>query len=173
MISTIRTWIYRIQNFEKREYTIEVLSRNQEELLVDAERKRKHISKLREEKKTLQDEMKRLVSLLSGDTWKEWDNMMEAIEAYQQTKYLKEHAEDFLMIMTQNAPEVAAQELFEYFELEVPDSTNIEIETAKKLYDLWNMAGSETALFPDVDFEDLDEKQKQFFIQEVYKLWNR
>lgn len=71
MISTIRTWIYRIQNFEKREYTIEVLSRNQEELLVDAERKRKHISKLREEKKTLQDEMKRLVSLLSGDTWKE------------------------------------------------------------------------------------------------------
>lgn len=99
--------------------------------------------------------------------------MMEAIEAYQQTKYLKEHAEDFLMIMTQNAPEVAAQELFEYFELEVPDSTNIEIETAKKLYDLWNMAGSETALFPDVDFEDLDEKQKQFFIQEVYKLWNR
>lgn len=69
--------------------------------------------------------------------------MMEAIEAFQQTKYLKEHAQDFLTIMTQNAPEVAAQELFEYFEIEVPDSTNIEIETAKKLYDLWIRAQEE------------------------------
>lgn len=132
------------------------------------------VSDLRKQHKNLQDEMKRLVSLLSGGTWNEWDNMMEAIEAFQQEKYLKEHAEDFLTIMTQNAPEVAAQELFEYFELEVPDSTNIEIETAKKLYDLWCRAWWDGLELMWVDtFEELKEEQKQFFIQEVYKLWNR
>jgi len=99
--------------------------------------------------------------------------MMEAIEAYQQTRYLKEHAQDFLTIMTQNAPEVAAQELFEYFELEVPDSTNIEIETAKKLYDLWIRAQWQQETFHEESFEDLEQKDKEFFLKEVYKLWNR
>lgn len=104
---------------------------------------------------------------------------MEAIEAYQQTKYLKEHAQDFLTIMTQNAPEVAAQELFEYFELEVPDSTNIEIETAKKLYDLWVRAQeeilSQRAQKPEkfYKYEDLPERTKKKLLEEVYKLWNR
>lgn len=105
--------------------------------------------------------------------------MMESIEAYQQDKYLKEHAEDFLMIMTQNAPEVAAQEIFEYFELEVPDSTNIEIETAKKLYDLWCNAQNSLRFLSSeaeqecIEWSKLRDVQKEFFIQEVYKLWNK
>lgn len=123
--------------------------------------------------KWTENELKRLVSLLSGETYQEGDNMMEAIEAYQQTRYLKEHAQDFLTIMTQNAPEVAAQELFEYFELEVPDSTNIEIETAKKLYDLWIRAQWQQETFHEESFEDLEQKDKEFFLKEVYKLWNR
>lgn len=62
--------------------------------------------------------------------------MMEAIEAYQQEKYLKEHAEDFLMIMNGNVPEMAARELFEYFEIEVPE-TDIEDKTARSMHHLW------------------------------------
>jgi hypothetical protein len=149
MINTIKKWIHSIKVHDNLISRIDEIGKRTNE----------YYRSLSEQKKVNEKQYQ--------------DNMMEAIETYQQEKYLKEHAQDFLMIMTKNAPEIAAQELFEYFELEVPDSKNIEIETAKKLYDLWCMAGSETAVFPDVEFEDLEEEQKQFFIQEVYKLWNR
>lgn len=58
---------------------------------------------------------------------------MESIEAFQERKYMKEHAEDFLMIMNGNVPEMAAQELFEYFEIEMPQSKEIEDKTARAL----------------------------------------
>lgn len=83
------------------------------------------------------------------------------------------------MIMTQNAPEVAAQELFEYFELEVPDSSEIEIETAKKIYDLWMRAQEEIlaqrAQKPEkfYKYEDLTIQTKNKLRDEVYKIWNR
>lgn len=75
-----------------------------------------------------------LTRVLSGGEWNEGDNRLEAIEVYQQAKYLKEHGEDFLMIMNGNVPEMAAQELFEYFELEVPDDQETEYKTAKALH---------------------------------------
>ena len=172
MFKTIRTWVHRINTYEKIIFKNNVLEKNQTELLEKSVKSRDTINEL-------ESELKRLVSLLSGNTYQEGDNMMEAIEAFQERKYMKEHKEDFLMIMTQNAPEVAAQELFEYFELEVPDSTNIEIETAKKLYDIWMRATNQArynvgkAEVKIQSWESLTNTAKQFYIQEVYKLWNK
>lgn len=71
----------------------------------------------------MQNELQRFVSLLSGDTWQEGDNRMEAIEAYQERKYMKEHKEDVITIFTENMedPEEAARQLLEYFEIEVKE----------------------------------------------------
>lgn len=167
MFKTIRTWIHRIKNYEVKMEEVRKLSKKHE-------KQQKYIKELR-------NELQRFVSLLSGGTWQEGDNRMEAIEAYQQTKYLKEHAEDFLMIMTQNAPEVAAQELFEYFELEVPDSTEIELQTAEKIYDIWCRAIHESMINMNavvvgkkkLSFNELPQERKEFFIKEVYKLWKK
>lgn len=71
----------------------------------------------------LENELKRFVSLLSGDTWQEGDNRMEAIETFQERKYMKEHKEDVITIFTENMedPEEAARQLLEYFEIEVKE----------------------------------------------------
>lgn len=49
--------------------------------------------------------------------------MMEAIEAFQERKYMKEHKEDVITIFTENMedPEEAARQLLEYFEIEVKE----------------------------------------------------
>ena len=104
---------------------------------------------------------------------------MEAIEAYQQEKYLKEHAEDFLMIMNGNVPEMAAKELFEYFEIEMPQSEEIEDKTARALHQIWcnwyltcDMSqASENNVTLHKRFEELSEKQKNKYREDARYLW--
>lgn len=76
-----------------------------------------------EKYRELESELKRLVSLLSGNTYQEGDNMMETIEAFQERKYMKEHKEDVITMFTENMedPEEAARQLLEYFEIEVKE----------------------------------------------------
>lgn len=116
MIKTIRTWIYRIQNYEDQMEKLEKVSAKLRKAQAVCEQDAL-------ERIKSQNEMKRLVSLLSGNTWQEGDNMMEAIEAFQQTKYLKEHKEDIILIFKGNMddPEEAARQILEYFEIEVKE----------------------------------------------------
>lgn len=64
MIKTIRTWIHRIKNYEEQMIKLEKSDRKNKNLMGQ-------VSDLRKQHKNLQDEMKRLVSLLSGGTWNE------------------------------------------------------------------------------------------------------
>lgn len=69
------------------------------------------------------NELKRLISLLSNDEWKEWDNAMECIDTAQERKYMQYHKEDVITIFSENMddPEEAARQLLEYFEIEVKE----------------------------------------------------
>lgn len=104
--------------------------------------------------------------------------MMEAIDTYQQEKYLKEHAEDFLMIMNGNVPEIAAQELFEYFEIEMPQSEEIEDKTARALHQLWcnwfigfGVSHPKDSTKLHKRYEELSEVQKMKYKEDARYLW--
>jgi hypothetical protein len=67
-----------------------------------------------------------LIYILSWGEYKKWDNAMETIEAYQSRKYLLEHKEDVMTILTENMddPEESARQLLEYFEIIVNKNVN-------------------------------------------------
>lgn len=116
MFKTIRTWIFRINDYEDQKKKLEKSNE-------DFRKIRGELYDFIKKNAEARDELKRLVSLLSGETWQEWDNMMEAIEAFQERKYMKEHKEDVITIFTENMedPEEAARQLLEYFEIEVKE----------------------------------------------------
>lgn len=61
--------------------------------------------------------------------------------------------------------------------MEVPDGGDIEIQTAKKLYDLWCNAQNALRFLSSeqeqecLEWSKLRDAQKEFFIAEANKLW--